>query len=99
MVSRPYIEALLSSSNVNIIKPHDMYLCLTHNFIGFIQMSGMILGGCLEADKRLREYEAKVRVRKRLGMDQMAWEQYELEWAEMRAKEQRAAAAAAAIEK
>ena len=61
----------------------------------FIQMSGMILGGCLDADRRLREYEAKVRVRKRLGMDQTAWEQYELEFAEMRAREQRAAAAAA----
>ena len=51
-------------------------------------MSGMIMGGCLEADKRLREFEAKVRVRKRLGMDQHAWEQYELEFAEMRAREE-----------
>lgn len=52
-------------------------------------MSGMILGGCLEADKRLREYEMKVRVRKRLGMDQQAWEHYEAEFAEMRAREER----------
>ena len=57
-------------------------------------MSGMIMGGCLEADERLREFEAKVRVRKRLGMDQHAWEQYELEFAEMRAREQRAERAA-----
>lgn len=53
-------------------------------------MSGMILGGCLEADKRLHEFEARVRVRKRLGMDQAAWEHYEQEFAEMRAKEERA---------
>ncbi len=58
-------------------------------------MSGMILGGCLGADARLREYEAKVRVRKRLGMNQMQWEQTEMEWAEMRAREERAAAVAA----
>lgn len=72
-----------------------IYRGLTFQFRVFIQMSGMILGGCLDADRRLREYEAKVRVRKRLGMDQTAWEQYELEFAEMRAREQRAAAAAA----
>ena len=56
-------------------------------------MSGMILGGCLDADRRLREYEAKVRVRKRLGMDQAAWEQYELEFQEMRRREEAAEAA------
>ena len=55
-------------------------------------MSGMILGGCLDADRRLREYEAKVRVRKRLGMDQAAWEQYELEFQEMRRREEAAEA-------
>jgi hypothetical protein len=53
----------------------------------FIQMSGMIVGGCLEADKRLREYEARVRVRKRLGMDKAAWDQYESEFEQMRARE------------
>jgi hypothetical protein len=54
-------------------------------------MSGMIVGGCLEADNRLREYEAKVRVRKKLGMDQVAWEHYEKEFYEMKAREAREA--------
>lgn len=34
----------------------------------------------LEADKRLREYEAKIRIQKKLARDRQVWEQYEKEF-------------------
>ncbi len=40
----------------------------------------MILGACLEADHRVREYEAKVRMQKRMMRDQAVWEKYEKEY-------------------
>ncbi|RKF54099.1 hypothetical protein GcC1_214010 [Golovinomyces cichoracearum] len=53
-----------------------IYRGLTIQFKVFLQMSGMILGGCLEADHRIREYEAKVRVHKRMIRDQALWNKY-----------------------
>jgi hypothetical protein len=41
---------------------------------------GMILGSCLEADHRIRQYEAKVRMEKRIIRDRAVWEQYEQEY-------------------
>lgn len=40
-------------------------------------MSGMILGACLEADHRIRDYEARLRMQKRIMRDRAAWEAYE----------------------
>lgn len=40
----------------------------------------MILGACLEADHRVREYEAKIRMQKRLLRDRAVWESYEKEF-------------------
>jgi ActR/RegA family two-component response regulator len=40
-------------------------------------MSGMIMGGMIGADNRLREYEARVRVHKRMAIDRATWERYE----------------------
>lgn len=40
----------------------------------------MILGACLEADHRMREYEAKVRMHKRMMRDRAVWEMYEQEY-------------------
>jgi hypothetical protein len=37
----------------------------------------MILGSCLEADNRIRDYEAKVRMQKRMVRDRAIWEEYE----------------------
>ncbi|PSS10584.1 hypothetical protein M430DRAFT_21938 [Amorphotheca resinae ATCC 22711] len=51
-----------------------VYRGLTIQFKTFIQMSGMILGGCLEADHRVREYEAKMRMQKRILRDRAMWE-------------------------
>jgi hypothetical protein len=43
---------------------------------------GMIMGACLEADHRIREYEVKVRMRKRTIRDRAVWESYEREFKE-----------------
>ncbi|MCJ1378790.1 hypothetical protein MMC17_001889 [Xylographa soralifera] len=43
-----------------------VYRALTVQFKLFIQMSGMTLGGMVEADRRLRDYESLVRRRKRV---------------------------------
>lgn len=46
----------------------------------YCQMSGMILGSMLEADHRLREYEARIRIQKRMMRDRAVWESYEREF-------------------
>jgi len=43
---------------------------------------GMIMGACLEADNRIREYEVRVRMQKRLMRDRAVWERYEQEYGE-----------------
>jgi hypothetical protein len=43
-------------------------------------MEGMIMGACLEADHRIREYEARVRMQKRMMRDRAVWEKYEQEF-------------------
>ena len=40
-------------------------------------MSGMILGGMLEADKRMISYQHQVRHHKRLARDMEIWRRYE----------------------
>ncbi|KAG4419444.1 hypothetical protein IFR04_007401 [Cadophora malorum] len=57
-----------------------IYRGLTIQFKVFLQMSGMILGACLEADHRVREYEAKVRMQRRMLRDRAVWESYEKEF-------------------
>ena len=43
-------------------------------------MAGMTVGSMLEADKRLREFEARIRVQKKLARDRAVWESYEREF-------------------
>jgi len=57
-----------------------IYRGLTFQFKVFLQMSGMIMGACLEADHRVREFEAKVRMEKRILRDRAVWEKYEQEY-------------------
>jgi hypothetical protein len=38
------------------------------------------MGSCLEADHSIRQYEAKVRMEKRMVRDRAVWEQYEQEY-------------------
>jgi hypothetical protein len=45
-------------------------------------MSGMILGGMLEADGAVRQYEARVRMQKRFAKDRAMWETFEKEFEE-----------------
>ncbi|CAK7202339.1 hypothetical protein SEUCBS139899_005062 [Sporothrix eucalyptigena] len=47
-----------------------IYRGLTIQFKVYIQMSGMVLGSMLEADSRLRQYEAAVRQQRRIARHQ-----------------------------
>jgi hypothetical protein len=40
-------------------------------------MSFVLLGASLEADKRIRMYETKMRLEKRLRRDRILWQSYE----------------------
>lgn len=40
-------------------------------------MSGMTLGGMIEADRRIREYEFMIRRSKRRQADEAVWEKWE----------------------
>ena len=40
-------------------------------------MSGMVVGSMIEADYRLREYEARMRMHKRRMRDRAMWESFE----------------------
>lgn len=46
----------------------------------YADSGGMIMGSCLEADHRIREYEARVRMQKRVLRDRAVWEKYEQEY-------------------
>jgi hypothetical protein len=52
-------------------------------------MSGMTIGGMLEADQRLRIYEVMMRKRKREARDAELLRQYELEYEEIADAEER----------
>ncbi|KAK4448174.1 hypothetical protein QBC34DRAFT_114495 [Podospora aff. communis PSN243] len=54
-----------------------IYRGLTLQFKVYIQMSGMVLGSMIEADSRLREYEASMRMRRRLMREQAMWQSLE----------------------
>lgn len=45
-------------------------------------MSGMVLGSMIEADYRLREYEASMRMRRRLMREQAMWQSLEEQYGE-----------------
>ncbi|KAK1672596.1 hypothetical protein BDP55DRAFT_672845 [Colletotrichum godetiae] len=59
-----------------------LYKGLTIQFKIYMQMSAMVLGSMLEADSRLREYEARVRLQKRILRDRAKWERFEREFYE-----------------
>ncbi|MCJ1247264.1 hypothetical protein MMC30_004478 [Trapelia coarctata] len=54
-----------------------IYRSLTIQFKVFVQMSGMTLGGWIEADRRLRWYEQDMRRRKVMGRDEKVWKKWE----------------------
>ncbi|RGP78169.1 imidazoleglycerol-phosphate dehydratase [Fusarium longipes] len=47
---------------------------------GYLQMCGMVPGAMIEADSRLRAYEQRVRMQRRLMGDRAKWERYEEEY-------------------
>ncbi|KAG7288767.1 hypothetical protein NEMBOFW57_005124 [Staphylotrichum longicolle] len=57
-----------------------LYRGLTIQFKVYLQMSGMVLGSMLEADHRLRQYEARMRVQRRLAREQAYWQSFEREF-------------------
>ncbi|KAL2068092.1 hypothetical protein VTL71DRAFT_16190 [Oculimacula yallundae] len=72
-----FFAALLGGAGYRM---SPIYRGLTIQFKVFLQMSGMILGACLEADSRVREYEAKIRMERRMLRDRAVWESYEKEF-------------------
>lgn len=46
----------------------------------YIQMSGMVLGGMVEADWRLRQYEYQMRMQRRWQKEKAKWDRYEEEF-------------------
>ncbi|KAL6703114.1 hypothetical protein ACN47E_010176 [Coniothyrium glycines] len=54
-----------------------LYRSLTLQFKTYIHMSGMILGGYLEADHRLQLYQGHMRRQRRVARDMEVWRRYE----------------------
>ena len=52
----------------------------------YLQMCGMVFGSMIEADHRLRQYEAQVRLQRRIARDRAKWQQYEEEFSEPSSK-------------
>lgn len=43
-------------------------------------MSGMLAGAMIEADHGMRQYEARIRMQRRLARDRAVWQQFEEEY-------------------
>ncbi|KAL1839570.1 hypothetical protein VTJ49DRAFT_1391 [Mycothermus thermophilus] len=56
-----------------------IYRGLTIQFKVYLQMSGMVLGSMMEADSRLRAFEDRIRVQKRLAREQAYWQRIKKE--------------------
>ncbi|KAI6080431.1 hypothetical protein F4821DRAFT_265902 [Hypoxylon rubiginosum] len=61
-----------------------LYRGLTVQFKVYLQMSGMIVGSMIEADYRMRQYEQRVRMQRRIARDRAVWEDYEKELMEIK---------------
>ncbi|KAJ6789684.1 hypothetical protein PWT90_00548 [Aphanocladium album] len=57
-----------------------VYRGTTIQFKVFIQMSGMVVGGMIEADHRLRLYEYQMRMQRRVQREQAKWQRYQDEF-------------------
>ena len=86
-----YVLVKCSSSTLHL-KPH-LVLPYTnpHTQHRYIQLSGMTLGGWIEADRRLRAYEFRSRREKKRQNDEAVWKHWEsmLEQQERREQEQK----------
>ncbi|XXH00143.1 Origin recognition complex subunit 2 [Hypoxylon texense] len=61
-----------------------LYRGLTVQFKVYLQMSGMIVGSMIEADYRMRQYEQRVRMQRRIARDRAVWDDYEKELIEIK---------------
>jgi hypothetical protein len=83
MLSLPYTAVSQSNSKRLCPFPSPPLAYLLHvqstllRSYRYIQMSGMILGGYLEADKRMVNYQHRIRHHKRLARDMEVWRRYE----------------------
>ncbi|KAM0332951.1 hypothetical protein ACHAQA_001607 [Verticillium albo-atrum] len=59
-----------------------LYKGMTIQFKIYIQMSGMVFGSMIEADSRLREYEARMRMQRRIQRDRAKWREFEEAYSE-----------------
>ncbi|ESZ91971.1 hypothetical protein SBOR_7628 [Sclerotinia borealis F-4128] len=66
-----------------------IYRGLTIQFKVFIQMGFMVMGGSLEADRRIRGYEARIRMERRSIRDQALWDQSEEEYEQSVSKQKK----------
>jgi len=83
-----------------LLNRHPVYHGLTVQFKVFIQMSAMILGGCIFAEKRVSEYNDMVRLRNRaLERSNRAWNEEQEMRAAMARREMDAEAALPAAAK
>ncbi|QUC19478.1 uncharacterized protein UV8b_03719 [Ustilaginoidea virens] len=57
-----------------------IYRGTTVQFKVYLQMSGMVLGGMIEADWRLRQYECQMRMQRRWMRERAKWERFEEEF-------------------
>ncbi|KAI0884327.1 uncharacterized protein GGS22DRAFT_22198 [Annulohypoxylon maeteangense] len=60
-----------------------IYRGLTIQFKVYLQMSGMIVGSMIEGDYRMRQYEQRVRMQRRMARDRALWADYEKELMEI----------------
>lgn len=54
-----------------------VYRGLTVQFKIYLQMIGMTFGSMVEADHRLRVYEAQMRLQRRIARDRAKWKEFE----------------------
>lgn len=57
-----------------------VYRGITIQFKVFLQMSGMVTGSMIEADRRLRWHEELVRRQKRMAADAEMWRRYQQDY-------------------
>lgn len=50
-------------------------------YVSYIQMSGMIMGGMIEADHRLRQYEEQIKLQQKMMRQREKWQRYGEEFA------------------
>lgn len=57
-----------------------VYRGLTLQFKIYLQMSGMTIGGCVEAERRMREHEQRTRRMRKIRRDAEVWRRYEQDY-------------------